>query len=118
MEREFDIGDRILCTVSGVVGKCISFYTPTACEEQTRVLTDDGRMYHAPTSTWVVCIEDQLCGYEDEESRAHMAANQKLLNLYGEYVVQFAMNHGMSIAKAMEHPMVRARLAVFQETGM
>lgn len=118
MEREFDIGDRILCTVSGVVGKCISFYTPTACEEQTMVLTDDGRLYHAPTSTWVVYIEDGLCGYEGEEFRAHMTANQKLLNPYGEYVIQFATNHGMSIAKAMEHPMVRARLAYFQETGM
>lgn len=118
MEREFNIGDRILCTVSGVVGKCISFYTPTACEEQTMVLTDDGRRYHAPTSTWVVSAKVQPCGYEGEESGAHMAANQKLLNPYGEYVVRFATNHGMSIAKAMEQPMVKARLAFFQQTGM
>ena len=48
-ERKFNIGDRIMCVETGVVGKCIKFYIPTACEEQTMVLTDDGRRYHAPT---------------------------------------------------------------------
>lgn len=37
MNRNFDIGDRIICTESGVIGKCIKFYVPTACEEQTMV---------------------------------------------------------------------------------
>lgn len=52
MDREFDIGDRVICNESGVVGKVIKFYTPTSCEEQTMVLCDDRRRYHAPTSTW------------------------------------------------------------------
>lgn len=53
MNRAFDIGDTVLCNESGVVGTVLNFYTPTSCEEQTKVLTEDGRKYHAPTRTWV-----------------------------------------------------------------
>lgn len=63
-ERKFNIGDRIMCVETGVVGKCIKFYIPTACEEQTMVLTDDGRRYHAPTRLWekvlAVSIENDV----------------------------------------------------------
>lgn len=58
MNRRFNIGDRIICTESGVIGKCIKFYVPTACEEQTMVITDDGRKYHAPTREWKLVIEE------------------------------------------------------------
>lgn len=52
MRRDFDIGDRVVCISSGVIGEVIRFYFPTACAEQTMVLTDDGRKYHAPTAEW------------------------------------------------------------------
>ena len=52
MSRGFDIGDRIVCTSSGVVGICTKIYVPTACGEQAMVRTDDGRMYHAPSLEW------------------------------------------------------------------
>lgn len=51
-ERGFEIGDKIICEESSVVGICTKFYVPTACEEQTMVETRDGRFYHAPTRTW------------------------------------------------------------------
>lgn len=64
LERKFNIGDRIICGETGVIGKCIKFYIPTACEEQTMVLTDDGRRYHAPTRLWekilAVSIENDV----------------------------------------------------------
>ena len=53
MNRQFEIGDRVVCKESGVIGKILRFYVPTACDEQTLVLTDDGRQYHAPTNAWV-----------------------------------------------------------------
>lgn len=53
MSRGFDIGDRIICTTTGVVGICTKIYVPTACGEQAMVRTDDGRMYHAPSLTWI-----------------------------------------------------------------
>lgn len=40
-----------------------------------------------------------------------------LLNPYGEYVVNFARNHGLSISEAYEQPMVKARLDYFNQTG-
>lgn len=52
MSRGFDVGDRIVCTSSGVVGICTKIYVPTACGEQAMVRTDDGRMYHAPSLEW------------------------------------------------------------------
>lgn len=62
MERDFGIGDTVLCTESGVVGVVLRFYYPTSCEEQTKVLTGDGRKYHAPTYTWVKYDVEPLCG--------------------------------------------------------
>ena len=53
MERKFNIGETVQCTLSGVVGVVIKFYNPTACEEQTMVRTGDGRLYHAPTYFWM-----------------------------------------------------------------
>ena len=50
--RSFEIGDLVICTVSGVIGKVLKFYVPTASEEQTMVQTLDGRKYHAPTRLW------------------------------------------------------------------
>lgn len=52
MNRGFDIGDKVICKVSGVIGTVEKFYFPTACAEQTMIRTPDGRLYHAPTSEW------------------------------------------------------------------
>lgn len=47
-----EIGDRVVCVVSGVRGVITKIYTPTASAMQIMVCTDDGRLYHAPYSTW------------------------------------------------------------------
>ena len=50
MEREFKIGDTVIHTYSGVIGKVIKFYIPTTCAEQTMIKCTNGRKFHAPTS--------------------------------------------------------------------
>ena len=50
--RAFDIGDKVICVTSGVIGVAVRFYIPTACGEQTMVVTTDGRRYHAPSWEW------------------------------------------------------------------
>ncbi len=114
MYRKFGIGDMVICKTSGVTGRVIKFYKPTACEEQTMVVTGDGRKYHAPTSEWIK-IEETV-----QKKTKDVAAEtvQKVLNPYGEYVLKFAENHNMSITEAYEQPMVRARYKFFCETGM
>ena len=52
LDEMLRIGDRVVCVVSGVRGVIIKTYTPTASEMQIMVRTDDGRLYHAPYSTW------------------------------------------------------------------
>lgn len=61
-QRGFDIGDRVICTESGVIGKAIKFYYPTTCAEQTMILCDDGRKYHAPSDTFIKVndLEEQI----------------------------------------------------------
>lgn len=46
------IGDIAVCDVSGVRGVIVKIYTPTASAPQIMVRTRDGRLYHAPYSTW------------------------------------------------------------------
>lgn len=115
MNRRFNIGDQIICIKTGVVGKCIKFYTPTAQEEQTMVLTEDGRKYHAPTFWWKRVSEtNDLYGYEKEDN----IDTSTILNPYEKYLLEFAQTHGLSIDEAVEHPMVKARLHFFNETGL
>lgn len=44
--------------------------------------------------------------------------DEKLLNPAGEYAVKFAENHGISIDKAMQEPMVKARFAAYATGGI
>ena len=52
LEALYGEGDRVVCMVSGVRGVITKIYTPTASAMQIMVCTDDGRLYHAPYSTW------------------------------------------------------------------
>lgn len=47
-----NIGDKVVCVLSGVCGAIVKIYTPTASAPQIMVRTGDGRLYHAPYSTW------------------------------------------------------------------
>ena len=47
-----EMGDKVVCRVSGVRGVIVKIYTPTASATQIMVRTYDGRLYHAPYSTW------------------------------------------------------------------
>ena len=49
IKNAINIGDKVICGVSGVVGIVKKFYHPTSLEEQTMILCPDGRRYHAPT---------------------------------------------------------------------
>lgn len=51
--RNFSVGDKVICNVSGVSGTVEKIYVPTASEEQTMIRCSDGRLYHAPSSTFV-----------------------------------------------------------------
>ena len=114
MCREFGIGDLVVCRTSGVTGRVIRFYRPTACQEQTMVITDDRRKYHVPTSGWIK-VEETV---QERIKDAAAETAQKALNPYGEYVLKFAKNHNISIAEAYEQPIVKARHKFFCETGM
>ena len=73
-QRGFDKGDRVICRESGVIGKAIKFYYPIACKEQTMILCDDGRKYHAPSDTFVKVSElEEYITQADKERPQRLA---------------------------------------------
>lgn len=70
------------------------------------------------------CIEDgRVIGFNRAGIKAESAIDvyeknsQKLLNPYGEYLLKFAKNHGITVSEASEHPTVKARYEYFVKTG-
>lgn len=114
-------GDFVAHKENGIVGTVIKTYKPTGAERQTMIKTIDGREYHAPEKEWVKLklrideIADLRQILTDQEGRK---TEDKMLNPFGEYVVKFAENHGISIKEAYEEPMVKARREFFERTGM
>lgn len=53
MDFGYDIGDRVMQIEDKAIGKVINMYYPTACKQQTMILCDDGRKYHAPSDTFI-----------------------------------------------------------------
>lgn len=49
MDNRINVGDKVICTASGVTGIVIKKYVPTTSEEQTMIMCVNGRKYHAPT---------------------------------------------------------------------
>lgn len=62
MDFGYEIGDRVMQIEDKVIGNVIKFYTPTACKQQTMILCDDGRKYHAPSDKFVKVseLEEQI----------------------------------------------------------
>lgn len=62
MDFGYDIGDRVMQMQEKVIGKVIDMYYPTTCKQQTMILCDDGRKYHAPSETFVKVskLEEQI----------------------------------------------------------
>lgn len=46
---KFKVGDKVTHKITGVYGIVEKFYVPTACAEQTMIITPEGLRYHAPT---------------------------------------------------------------------
>lgn len=53
MCAKINVGDEVICILSGVTGIVIKQYIPTACDEQTMIKCNDGRKYHAPTRLFI-----------------------------------------------------------------
>lgn len=53
LKADIEVGDDVICIASGIKGKVVKQYYPTACEQQTMIQCDDGRLYHAPTNTFI-----------------------------------------------------------------
>ena len=57
MDFGYGMGDRVMQIQEKAIGKVIDMYCPTTCKQQTMILCDDGRKYHAPSETFVKVSE-------------------------------------------------------------
>lgn len=62
MDLGYTIGDIVMQIEDKVIGEVIRVYYPTACKQQTMILCDDGRKYHAPADTFIKVseLEEQI----------------------------------------------------------
>jgi hypothetical protein len=91
--RTINIGDKVICSESEVVGMGIRFYHPTSCEEQTLVKTEDGRRYHAPTSMWSI--------YKDGYKPTIVICDECHEKLMTPYALEFANNNGLHMFESI-----------------
>lgn len=76
MNLGYTIGDRVMQIEDKVIGEAIKFYKPTACKQQTMILCDDGRKYHAPSETFVKVSEfEDNANKEERISPISIACN-------------------------------------------
>lgn len=110
--RRINIGDKVICNESGVIGRVIRFYIPTACEEQTMVVTEDGRRYHAPKRTWVhykdgaevnnIIYDEGPSLNSRPISLGELIDNDNpVLKEYGDYIINIATTRGISVGEAI-----------------
>lgn len=90
MNFGYSIGDRVMQTQEKVIGKVIDMYYPTACKQQTMILCDDGRKYHAPSETFV-----KVSGLEEQ-----------IVSKIKSRPQPFAMSSTMPLAQEMAQPML------------
>lgn len=80
MNFGYGIGDRVMQIQEKVIGKVIDMYYPTACKQQTMILCDDGRKYHAPSDTFIKVseLEEQIARKIKDKPQLAMSAAMPL----------------------------------------
>lgn len=81
MNFGYTIGDRVMQIEDKVIGEVIKMYYPTACKQQTMILCDDGRKYHAPSDTFIKVseLEEQIVKkIKDKPQQLAMSATMPL----------------------------------------
>lgn len=90
MNFGYSIGDRAMQTQEKMIGKVIDMYYPTAYKQQTMILCDDGRKYHAPSETFIKVSE----------------LEEQIVSKIKRRPQPFAMSATMPLAQEMAQPML------------
>lgn len=90
MNFGYNIGDRVIQVEDKVTGKAIKFYVPTACKQQSMILCDDGRKYHAPPDTFIKVSE----------------LEERIAKAIKEKPPQLAMEAGMPLSQELAQPLL------------
>lgn len=90
MDLGYTIGDRVMQIEDKVIGEVIRMYYPTACKQQTMILCDNGRKYHAPSDTFVKVSE----------------LEKQIANKIKEKPPQLAMSATMTLAQDLSQPLL------------
>lgn len=90
MDFGYNTGDRVMQIQEKVIGKVIDMYYPTTCKQQTMILCDDGRKYHAPSDTFIKVSE----------------LEERIAKEIKEKPQQFAMSATMPLTQDLTQPLL------------
>lgn len=99
----YDIGDRVMQIEDKVIGEVIKFYYPTACGQQTMILRDDGRKYHASSHTFVKVNEPEEEIVSKIKSRPSQLARKMAMPLTQELTQPLLVPHDYRNVKVSEN---------------
>lgn len=90
MDYGYTMGDRVMQINDKVIGEVIRMYYPTTCEQQTMILCDDGRKYHAPSDTFIKVLE----------------LEEQIAKKIKDNPPQLAMSEAMPLAQDLAQPLL------------
>lgn len=90
MDFGYGMGDRVMQIQEKAIGKVVDMYYPTTCKQQTMILCDDGRKYHAPSETFVKVSE----------------LEEQIVSKIKSRPQPFAMSAAMPLSQEMAQPML------------
>lgn len=85
MDLGYDVGDTVIHRQEKVIGKVIKIYFPTTCKQQTMILCEDGRKYHAPSDEFVKINESF------NPAKDYIEFEQKLSVEQWEKIIEWAL---------------------------
>ena len=127
MDFGYDIGDRVMQIQEKAIGKVIDMYYPTTCKQQTMILCDDGRKYHAPSDMFIKIgeLEEQIVS--KIKSRPQPLAMSATMPLAQEMAQPMLVPHdyrnvkvadGMTITIDLEDLKRKLADRIFEEIGL
>lgn len=127
MDLGYTIGDRVMRIEDKVIGEVIKMYYPTACKQQTMILCDDGRKYHASSDTFVKVseLEEQIAKkIKDKPPQIAMSAAMPLTQDLAQPLLvphdyrNIKVADGMTITIDLEELKKQLIESHYQKTGL
>lgn len=102
MRLGYDIGDEVIQVDDMIVGRVIKLYKPTACKQQTMILCNNGRRYHAPSESFIKLNELKKEIVSKVKTRPPKLATSNAMSLVQDATQPLLVQHNYRNVKIAE----------------